>query len=196
MQLYHCCKFGVPFGGVPNYLTFQPPHFPVHWSIQTRKTKSQAVPIVGRKWLYSCLNLHTASFFWAREKKGNAYILAQKPESEMCKAVPFYTPTSPRVEGVEETLSDRQPGGLSLTVASPSQVREPSVIGRRLHGWDCPSWRSITHSLLAIPEPQGDRINLKSGGRKGPPRIRLPPTQCCDLWGKNILPWGGSSCVS
>lgn len=48
--------------------------------------------------------------------------------------------------------------------------------------------RSITHSLLAIPDPKESRINLKSGGRKGPPQIRLPPTQCCDLRGKTILP--------
>ena len=58
-----------PLGGVPELSYIHPPHFPVHWSIQTGKTKSQTVPIVGRKWLYSYANFTYSSFLLSKRKK-------------------------------------------------------------------------------------------------------------------------------
>lgn len=144
-----------PLGGVPELSYIHPPHFPVYWSIQTGKTKSQTVPIVGRKWLYSYANFTYSSFLLSKrkkKKKGNAYILMQN--SEVCNAVPCYTPASPRVEGVEKPS---QTGSLVVShwrlPLLPGQ--EPSVTGRRLHGWDCPSW--VLHHPQFTSNPRTPR---------------------------------------
>ena len=64
--------------------------------------------------------------------------------SEMCNAVPFYITCLAKSGRCGETLSDGQPGGLSLTVASPP--RSGALYYRKEAAW-------LGLSLLSAASP-------------------------------------------
>ena len=103
MQLYHC-KFGVPFGGGSRIILHSPSPFPSSLKHSNRKNKISNCSNSGKKMIvFLCkfyIQLLSSEQKEKKKKKGNAYILMQN--SEVCNAVPCYTPASPRVEGVEK----------------------------------------------------------------------------------------------
>lgn len=150
MQLFHC-KFGVPFEGGSRIILHSPSPFPTSLKHSNRKNKTSNCYNNGKKMIIFLYKFYI-QLLSSKQKggeKGNAYILTQN--SEICKAVPLCTPASQELKVWRNPLSS-----LVVSLTAASLPRSGTLCYRKEAAWlgPVPPERSVTHSLLAIPELQ------------------------------------------
>lgn len=167
MQLYHC-KFGVPFGGGSRIILYSPSPFPSSLKHSNRKNKISNCSNSGKKMIVFLCKFYIQLLSSEQKEK--------KKKKEMhiswCKTVRCVTQCLathlPHQELKVWRNPLRQAAWWCLTDGClSSQVRSPLLQEGGCMAETVPPECCITHSLLAIPEPQGeqDKPQVRRGKR-------------------------------